>query len=446
MNDVLLRLLRAARGAGVRISTGEVLDAFQAAEAVGYSDRLALRDALTLSLAKTIDERAAFEATFDTYFRREALGGTAPQGANGRAAPGEAPDLEGVESPLAQRLLSDDQAGVAAMMEAAGEAAGASNIRLFTQTNLFARRMLDRMGLPELEREITALRELGREELAARLEAARKALGDQARAYMERQLTLFAAGATKELRENVLRNVKLSQLDRRDYQRMRGLVRDMALRIASRYSRPKKVDLRGHLDIRRTLRRNMAHDAIPFRTVWKRKKVEKPKIVAICDVSGSVASVARFLLMFLYALTDTLAGIRSFAFSSKLVDVSGTLEEEDIDEAITKILNDVGFGSTNYGRCLEIFCDTHLKHVDRRTTIIVLGDGRGNRNPARTDLMKQLFDRSARVIWLNPEPQPLWGTGDSDIFKYMPYCHLVSTCNTVASLERVVDDILRAAQ
>ena len=54
--------------------------------------------------------------------------------------------------------------------------------------------------------------------------------------------------------------------------------------------------------------------------------------------------------------------------------------------------------------------------------------------------------RANRVIWLNPEPQSLWGTGDSDIFKYMPYCHLVTTCNTVASLERVVDDILRAAQ
>ena len=445
MNDVLLRLLRAARGAGVRISTAEVLDAFSAAEAVGYADRTVLRDALTLSLAKTVDERTAFEATFDMYFRREALGGGVGQSAEDKAGENVL-DMAGVESPLAQRLLGDDQAGVAAMMEAAGEAAGASNIRLFTQTNLFARRMLDRMGLPELEREITALRELGREELAERLEAARKALGDQARAYMERQLTLFAAGAAKELRENVLRNVKLSQLDRRDYQRMRHLVRDMALRIATRYSRPKKVDLRGHLDIRRTLRRNMAHDAIPFRTVWKRKKVEKPKIIAICDVSGSVAQVARFLLMFLYALTDTLAGIRSYAFSSKLMDVSAILDEEEIDEAISKILNDVGFGSTNYGRSLEIFCDTALKHVDRHTTIIMLGDGRGNRNPPRADLMKSLFDRSARVIWLNPEPTPLWGTGDSDIFKYMPYCHLVTTCNTVASLEKVVDDILRAAQ
>ncbi|MBC7634360.1 MAG: VWA domain-containing protein [Acetobacteraceae bacterium] len=444
MNDVILRLLRAARGGGVRISTAEMLDAFEAVEAVGYDDRQVLRDSLTLTLAKTIEERASFEVIFDTYFRREALaGGATPTAEESHQ---NAADMEGIESKLAQRLMQDDQAGVAAMMEAAGEAVGASNIRLFTQTNLFARRMLDRMGLPELEREITNLRELGREEIAARLEAARKALGDQARSFMERQLTLFAAGATKELRENVLRNVKLSQLDRRDYQRMRGLVRDMALRIASRYSRPKKVDIRGHLDIRRTLRRNMAHEAIPFRTVWKRKKLEKPKILAICDVSGSVAQVARFLLMFLYALTDTLAGIKSYAFSSKLIEVSHILEGEDIDEAITKILNDVGFGSTNYGRALEIFSDTALRHVDRHTTVIILGDGRGNRNPPRTDLMKNLFDRAARVIWLNPEPNPLWGTGDSDIYKYMPYCHLVTSCNTVASLERVVDDILRSAQ
>ena len=57
MNDVLLRLLRASRGAGVRISVAEAIDAFQAAEVAGFADRTLLKDSLSLTLAKTVEEK-----------------------------------------------------------------------------------------------------------------------------------------------------------------------------------------------------------------------------------------------------------------------------------------------------------------------------------------------------------------------------------------------------
>jgi uncharacterized protein with von Willebrand factor type A (vWA) domain len=343
-------------------------------------------------------------------------------------------------------LLDQDMAGLAAAMERAAEAAGATNITLFTQTNLFARRILDRMGLPELEREIARLRAEGNTELADRLAKARAALGEQARAYMERQLALFAAGTTREIREGALRQINLSQLDRRDIQRMRQLIREMAKKLAERYSRKRYRDRRGVLDTRRTIRKNMAFDGVPFRTVWKRERIDKPRVMALCDVSGSVANVARFLLMFLYSLNDVLADLRGFAFSSHLVEVSDILRRENSDDAVTKILEAVGFGSTNYGKSLEDFCGIALKGVNRQTTVIVLGDARGNRNEARVELMKGIFDRAGRVIWLNPEPQPLWGTGDSDMYRYAPFCTQMTTCNTVAQLERVVEELLATAR
>jgi len=117
-------------------------------------------------------------------------------------------------------------------------------------------------------------------------------------------------------REGALRNVRLSQLDRRDMDRMRTLVREMAKQIATRYSRKRWQARRGHLDTRRTLRRNMSFDSIPFHTIWKRTRIDRPTVMALCDVSGSVAAVSRFLLMFLYSLTDVLSGIHSFAFSN----------------------------------------------------------------------------------------------------------------------------------
>ena len=458
-SDMILRLLRAARGAGVRISVAETIDAFESVNAVGFADRQVLKDALTLTIAKTVEEKQIFEQVFETYFKREntALGAklAAPDPSKPEGQPGEAPGMGGdgpesegggAASALGQMLLNNDLAGLAAAMERGAEAAGATNITLFTQTNLFARRILDRMGLPELEREITRLRAEGNAELADRLARARAALGDQARAYMERQLTLFAAGTTREIREGALRQVNLSQLDRRDIQRMRSLIRDMAKKLAERYSRKRYRDRKGVLDTRRTIRRNMAFDAIPFRTVWKRKRIDKPRVMALCDVSGSVASVARFLLMFLYSLNDVLADLRGFAFSSHLIEVSDILSRENSDDAVTKILEAVGFGSTNYGKSLEDFSGLALNKLNRQTTVIILGDARGNRNEARVELMNGIFSRAGRVIWLNPEPQSLWGTGDSDMYRYAPFCHQMVTCNTIAQLERVVEELLATAR
>ena len=54
------------------------------------------------------------------------------------------------------------------------------------------------------------------------------------------------------------------------------LVRAMASRLATQYGRNRKRDRRGVLDARRTLRRNMGWGGIPFITVWKQKRIEKP--------------------------------------------------------------------------------------------------------------------------------------------------------------------------
>jgi uncharacterized protein with von Willebrand factor type A (vWA) domain len=457
MNDVLLRLLRASRGAGVRISVAEAIDAFQAAEVAGFADRTLLKDSLSLTLAKTVEEKQLFERTFDLYFSRDAVSSKAEaerpdeggdtlelDGEPGfGGSPGEGGGGGGGQGGLSRMMQENDQVGLTAAMERAGEAVGVSNISLFTQTNLYARRILEQMGMRELEREIEQARQIEDYALLDRLERARTELIEQARAFVERQLALFAAGSTRELRERILRAARLSELDRRDFIRMRALVRDLAKKLASRYGRNRKRDRKGVLDTRRTMRRNMAYDGIPFRTVWKREKIDKPRVMAICDVSGSVSSVSRFLLMFLYCLTDVMSDIRSFAFSSNLEEVSRILEKEDTEEAITQILERIGFGSTNYGLSLADFETLAMGDLDRKTTVIILGDARGNRTEPRTDLMKSIFDRAGRVVWLNPEYRSSWGTGDSDMLKYLPCCHQATVCNTIGTLERVVTDLIK---
>ena len=60
----------------------------------------------------------------------------------------------------------------------------------------------------------------------------------------------------------------------------------------------------------------------------------------------------------------------------------------------------------------------------------------------RTDVVGRLSQRSKRIIWLNPEYRSAWGTGDSDMYRYAPFCSLVTVCNTLRQLERTITDIL----
>ena len=456
----LLDFFRAARGAGLRVSTAESLDAIRAAEVVGFGDRATLRDALSLVLAKTPEEKQQFEECFALFFGRDgfrevpeapprtpndAPDPTAPEGSEGAGEiGGGGMGGGGSPSPLGRMLLEGDRAGLAAAMEEAAEAVDLSNISVFTQVNMYARRIMERMGLKALEEEITALRrDPAGAERAERLELARDYLRGEVREFVQRNLTLFARGETERWREEMLRQMRLASLDRRDMERMRLLVRAMARRLATRYARVRRRDRRGHLDARRTLRRNMAWGGVPFRTVWKQRKIEKPKLFVLCDVSGSVATVAQFLLLFIYSLHEALSGVRAFAFTSGTIEVSDILEREPIEQAIAQIMGRIGFGSSNYGTSLEDFEKGWMEAVDSRTTVIVLGDGRGNRTEPRVDILQRLAERSKQVIWLNPEHPASWGTGDSDMLRYAPHCRVVAQCATLQQLERVISDMLR---
>lgn len=448
-SEPLRRFLQVARGAGLRVSAAEGIDAARAVQMIGFADRAILKDSLGLILAKTPEEKAAYDEAFELYFKRDDLGVSAddePQpGSAAWAQGGEGGQGEGSGQGLGQLLEQDDRAALATAMEKAARESGVENIRFFTQKNLYARRILDKMGLRQVERDMEALRRSGTPEGLGRaqfLDGRVDQLRDSVRDFVERNLLLFAKGETEKFREELLKSARLSNLERRDLDRMRVLVRQMAKKLASRYAKTRRRRLRGQLDIRRTMRRNMGWGGIPFITVWKQKRIEKPRVMVLCDVSGSVAPMSQFLLMFLYALNEALSDIRSFAFAGSMIEVSEILEKEPVEQAITKIMETIGFGSSNFGNSFADFEDAWMKDVTNKTTIIVLGDARGNRTDPRTDIVARMSARSKRIIWLNPEYKSAWGTGDSDMYRYAPFCNLVTVCNTLRHLERAITDIL----
>jgi uncharacterized protein with von Willebrand factor type A (vWA) domain len=119
------------------------------------------------------------------------------------------------------------------------------------------------------------------------------------------------------------------------------------------------------------------------------------------------------------------------------------LEGHPIERAIPAVMDRAGFGSSNYGQSLADFEREHMRILDSRTTVIILGDGRGNRTDPRVEILKRMADRAKQVVWLNPEYRTIWGTGDSDMLRYAPHCRVTAVCNTLQHLDRVISDLFR---
>jgi uncharacterized protein with von Willebrand factor type A (vWA) domain len=448
-DDLLLRFFRAARGVGCRISPPEGMDAMSAVATVGYADKAALRDALLLTLAKTLEEKAALAEVFEMFFKSpepknlEEASKDAEENSDNQSGndQGEGEDADTSEyGELARMLMSGDRGAVASAMTAAADAANLSQIRFFTQRGLFSSRILETMGMARLEDDIAAQQEAGNQ--PQRLINARDGLREAVRDMVNDAITLYTREGTEALRNEILRNVPLNRLERQDVERTRKLVGEMARRLRDKYNKPRRKKNRGRLDTRKTIRRNASWGGVPFITVWKQKRIDKPKIVALCDVSGSVARVAEFLLLFLYSLNEAISDIHTYAFSGRLVDVSEILDNNAIDKAMAEVMKTVGYGSSDYGKSFVDFEDNFMSGVTNRTTVIILGDGRNNNLDPRTDILRSISERARRVIWLNPEPRFAWGTGDSEMPRYQPYCTFTRPCGTVRQLERVVVDLL----
>ena len=486
MDRTLTRFVAALRNAEVRISPAETLDAMNALELVGYRDRDFLKDSLALVLPKTADEKETFDTTFDQFFAFEDVAGrpgtddgevgngteddSGEGGAEGQAegrgsatgggkarakfaaaeeeeedlGPGE---MAAPRSALGQLLLQEGKVELTVRMAAAAREAKLEEIQVFTQKGLYARKIMEAMGLAELNREIDDLRRsigVPERRLGQELRRRRDWLREQVRDYVERQFLLHADASGRRLREELLQKVKLSNVEHRNFRLVQEVVFRMAKKLVALHSRRRKVFKRGQLNVPRTLRHNMSYDGAIFDLRWKSVKVDRPKVFAICDVSGSVASYARFMLMFLYSLEAVMPKVRSFAFSSDLAEVTELFERNNLEDAIAKTLRDYSGGSTDYGQAFVDFRKLCMDDVDNRTTIVILGDARNNYGEARAEILKEMYDRAKRVIWLNPESRSTWDTGDAEMRKYGAYVHQAEECNSLMHLNRIVGNLLRS--
>ena len=89
---------------------------------------------------------------------------------------------------------------------------------------------------------------------------------------------------------------------------------------------------------------------------------------------------------------------------------------------------------SDHGAVLSELEKGALAQIDRRTVLLVLGDARNNRRPARADALRRIALRARAVVWAVPEPRARWYTGDSALAAYAPSCDLVVEATSLAGL------------
>jgi hypothetical protein len=190
----------------------------------------------------------------------------------------------------------------------------------------------------------------------------------------------------------------------------------------------------------------MSHGGIPFELVFKQRKKDRPKLVILCDISSSVANVSRFMLQFVYSLQEAFTKIRSFVFVSDLGEVTPLFQTQDVNEAIESALEGGGtinvYSRSNFGHAFHYFWQNYLAAIDKKTTVLILGDARNNYNDPRTWCLRDIHNKAKNVLWLNPESPSAWGFGDSVMDKYLPYTDVAEECRNLRQLSSMIDRLV----
>ena len=444
MDRVLTDFVKTLRNANIQVSPAETLDAMGVIEKIGYSNREILKNSLSFALPKTPEEKEKFDLCFETFFDNQ----LSQKDELHRQKETLKSDKQ-VNSELAHQLLENNQSEIQLSISKAAEKAELKEIKYFTQRAVFSRKILEIMGVGGLEEELSLLGQFSERELPSDLEQQLRfqltSLREKVSDYVQQQFLLHGDVTGEQLREQIFKSMNMGQIDRSYLHEVHSLVRRMAKKLASLHSRRKKNLRRGKLDIRKTIRDNWVNQGVLFNLRWSYKKIDRPKILVVCDVSGSVGAYARFMLLFLFSLTEVISKIRAFVFSSYLGEVTNEFKGSNLEKAIESALSKYGGGSTDYAHSFSDFISLCLDDIDKKTTVVILGDARNNFGLDKAYLLKSVYQRAKQVYWLNPEGKYRWNTGDSVMNNYSAYCTKVFECGTLKQLERVISTLLKTA-
>ncbi|MBF6557738.1 MAG: VWA domain-containing protein [Acidimicrobiales bacterium] len=495
MLDLLTGFVAELRAAGIPVSLTEHLDAAEALRHVPMEDREAIKYTLGASLVKSSSHWRAYETAFEIYFslrgpdyriddevdssgepaddegRLNGAGDRRGQGRGGGTGAGEGMTPEELADLLYKALLSANDAMVSAVarqavtryagMEA-GRPVGGTYYLYRTLRNLDLERVLDRLldqaraatstlnrrakQDPEApETTLTALEErLLRDEYQARIDQLRKEIEDEIRRRLVADRGSEALA--KSLRKPLPEDIDVMHATREELVALRKSLQPLSRKLAVRLARKRRHGRKGPLDFRSTVRHSLSTGGVPVDPKFRYPRPSKPEIVVIADISGSVASFARFTLHLVHAISSQFSKVRSFVFIDGIDEVSRFFEgSDDPSDAVHRINTEADViwvdGHSDYGHALTVFWERWGEEITPRSSVLLLGDARNNYHASQAWVVKELQGRARHVYWLNPEPRAYWNSGDSIVGEYAIHCDEVVECRTLRQLEQFVGEL-----
>ena len=419
-----------------------------------------------MTLVKRAADIPTFQAAFDLLF--PALDWPQAEQAAGLAADPElsagldvaqqgqpaSPDLL---ARLIAMLRGDRGAGVSQLAaEIVSAYAGLTEGQVTGSQRYYEYRIMRQLDLSTLlQRAMRLDGEIPRQALAARLAGVeREQRVQELRAEIARELRARlselggAESSLGRLRQSVL-DEEFLRAGPAELEAMRAIVRPLARRLAAAARRRRRISRSGKLDVRRTMRRAIAVGGVPLDPAWRRRRRSRPRLLILCDVSGSVSEFAKFTLSLLNALHAELPRLRSFVFADGVAEVTELVESaSDVIDA-RLLLSRPGVvrrdGHSDYGAVLHQFLEQNGRELSRDSVVIICGDARANYRPERADLLRALRHRVRAVHWLNPEPAADWDSGDSRMSAYTTYCNSVTEVRTLRQLSAWADKLMVSA-
>ncbi|MBF6523517.1 VWA domain-containing protein [Nocardia farcinica] len=493
MEATLQWFVHLLRARGVRVSVPETIDAIRCAGQPGVlTDRGRLRWALRAALVKDQRDAEVFGELFDAFFGLVRIGSAEQQrtGVDGEAdIPDDLGSYAGEWEELTLSGLPSQTAG--------SQGARPEDVRhLFDTDNLASRfNLTEDEGMIDLSAPTEEIafsqgnQVVGSDGYRIQLDAQRLrsggapgqlagpgAAGVDAGLTLDEQEALLrwlgppeddvdaqiqAATVVGDLSEAVRRHAQaLLALERRSGQQARrrapvedigsaeraeleATLRRLARSLHGARTHRRTVAPAGRVDAARTMRRSMRFDGVPFTPVTVRSAEDRPRVVVLADVSLSVRATAHFMLTLVHSLQDMFARVQSFAFVADVVETTALFAEQHAESALGLLfggdLIDLDANS-DYGAVFRQFVADHAHTVNRRTTLLILGDGRNNGNDPGLADFADLTRRARETIWLTPEPRYSWRLGGCDMPAYAELCDRVQVVRGLRELGAVAEE------
>lgn len=429
------RFVGLLRRLGIRVSTGDTVTALNALLLVNPFDREQVRIALQSALIKNSDEQPVFEQAFDSFFttmdarqqqleewfeRKETIARMIEEAERDLTYQGEKLDLTDEEKLLYSQLSEERK----------------QKIKKYLESSSLPEDRYSRFK-PVLESQVRGSLRYWKQK-------------DEGDRDIRNIISLLDENEGDEILAAVLNNFSkdnselfyqdIKTIKEQDFPKvvniLKKLSRKLATRISMRYRLSRKAQ---KIDLRRSIKSNLQYGGIIFKLKYRQKRVQKPKILLICDVSGSMSRYAAFVIQFMYGLSAAVKDIESFIFAEELEYVTPVFAGfRSFEEAVAELTEKsrIWGKGTNLGASLGLLQQRFSRLLNYRTVVIILSDTRTLEIDRAEEELVGLKRNVKDILWLNTIPLHEWKNFNSvDVFKR--HCKMYE-CYTLAHLERIV--------